>query len=68
MLLPDPVGAILQKWQAPKTEEPDFANDPPALEEAYASVTDTDPWAKAEGLLQDGLSMQKVVLCVTATL
>ena len=51
---------LLQKWTAPKQEEPEFANDPPSLEEAYKSVTDTDPWAKAEGLLQDGLSMQQV--------
>ncbi|CAL5228475.1 g11617 [Coccomyxa viridis] len=50
-----------EQWKAPKAEEPEFANDPPTLEEAYKSVTDTDPWAKAEGLLQDGLSMQQVV-------
>lgn len=52
----------MQKWKASKTEEPEVANDPPALEEAYQSVTDTDPWAKAEGLLQDGRSMQQVTL------
>jgi hypothetical protein len=51
---------LLQKWKAPKQEEPEFANDPPSLEEAYKSVTDTDAWAKAEGLLQDGHSMQQV--------
>ena len=51
---------LLQKWKAPKQEEPEFANDPPSLEAAYKSVTDTDPWARAEGLLQDGLSMQQV--------
>lgn len=57
---------LAQKWKAEKAEEPEFANDPPTLEEAYRSVTDTDPWAKAEGLLQDGLSMQQVYLpCVS---
>ncbi|CAK0785988.1 hypothetical protein CVIRNUC_009201 [Coccomyxa viridis] len=50
-----------EKWKAPKMEEPEFANDPPTLEEVYQSVTDTDPWAKAERQLQEGRSMQEVV-------
>ena len=54
---------VLQKWKAPKTEEPEFANDPPTLEEVYQSVTDTDPWAKAERQLQEGRSMQEVLSC-----
>ena len=51
---------MLQKWKAPRIEEPEFANDPPTLEEVYKSVTDTDPWAKAERQLQEGRSMQEV--------
>ena len=54
---------MLQKWKAPKMEEPEFANDPPTLEEVYQSVTDTDPWAKAERQLQEGRSMQEVLSC-----
>lgn len=63
-IVPDTVFKLPQQWKAPKAEEPEFANDPPTLEEAYKSVTDTDPWAKAEGLLQDGLSMQQVSIVI----
>ncbi len=47
-------------WKAEPAEEPDFANDPPELDAAFRSVTDQDPWSKAEALLEDGLTVQQV--------
>ncbi len=59
-------------WKARPTEEPEFANDPPELDAAFRSVTEQDPWAKAEALLEDGLTVQQVavhhVLCRPAAL
>ena len=50
-------------WAPRATEEPEFANEPPALEEAFRSVTDTDPWERARLLMQEhGMSMQEVRL------
>lgn len=37
-----------------------MANEPPMVNEAYQSVTEDDPWAKAEALLEQGLTMQQV--------
>ncbi|EIE18583.1 DUF221-domain-containing protein [Coccomyxa subellipsoidea C-169] len=48
-------------WKAEPAEEPDFANDPPELDAAFRSVTDQDPWSKAEALLEDGLTVQQMV-------
>ena len=50
-------------WAPRPTEEPEFANEPPALEEAFRSVTDTDPWERARLLMKEhGMSMQEVRL------
>ncbi|CAL8466090.1 g5626 [Coccomyxa elongata] len=53
--------ASLGAWKARPTEEPEFANDPPELDAAFRSVTEQDPWAKAEALLEDGLTVQQMV-------
>ena len=50
-------------WKPKPAEQPEFANEPPKLEEAFQSVTDTDPWERARTLMQEqGLSMQEVGL------
>ena len=46
-------------WKPRPLEQPEFANSPPALEEAFHSVTDTDPWARSQAMLAQGLSMQE---------
>ncbi|KAK9902019.1 hypothetical protein WJX75_001351 [Coccomyxa subellipsoidea] len=48
-------------WKAQPEEEPEFANDPPELDAAFMSITDQDPWAKAEALLEQGLTVQQMV-------
>jgi hypothetical protein len=41
------------------SEEPQIANDPPEVAAAFQSVTEDDPWAKAEALLESGLTVQQ---------
>lgn len=50
-------------WKAEPAEEPEFANDPPELDAAFMSVTEQDAWAKADGLLESGLTVQQVLHC-----
>ena len=50
-----------EAWKAKPVEQPEFANEPPALEEAFHSVTDTDPWARSQAMLAQGMSMQEVL-------
>jgi hypothetical protein len=52
-------------WKAQPEEEPEFANDPPELDAAFMSITDQDPWAKAEALLEQGLTVQQVTCPAT---
>lgn len=51
---------LQNKWKPEPQEEPEVANEPPMVNEAYQSVTEDDPWAKAEALLEQGLTMQQV--------